>query len=266
MGLFDRELQAARRAVLAAGESLLSWEDLPEEEWKGRIDPVSAADRQAEQAAISVLRDAFPDDLVVGEESTQLADEREVSGKRRWYLDPLDGTTNYLRGRPHWCVSLALVDSSDKAVCAAVLAPPTGDLFLAVRGGGATRSGERLGISRARPLDRAVVGSGFPYSFDDPSRTNLREWAAVTVEALAVRCSGAAALDLCDVARGRLDAFWEMELAPWDTVAGALIVREAGALTTRLDGSEILGAATEVLAAPSELHAEVLEVLYRARS
>ena len=78
MGLFDRELQAARRAVLAAGESLLSWEDLPEEEWKGRIDPVSAADRQAEQAAISVLRDAFPDDLVVGEESTQLADEREV--------------------------------------------------------------------------------------------------------------------------------------------------------------------------------------------
>ena len=83
---------------------------------------------------------------------------------------------------------------------------------------------------------------------------------------LAVRCSGAAALDLCDVARGRLDAFWEMELAPWDTVAGALIAREAGALTTRLDGSEILGAATEVLAAPSELHAEVLEVLYRARS
>src|SRR5215216_307758 len=106
MDRFDRELQAARRAVLAAGESLLSWEDLPEEEWKGRIDPVSAADRQAEQAAISVLRDAFPDDLVVGEESTQLADEREVSGKRRWYLDPLDGTTNFLRGRPHWCVSL----------------------------------------------------------------------------------------------------------------------------------------------------------------
>src|SRR5215203_3811969 len=155
MDRFDRELQAARRAVLAAGESLLSWEDLPEEEWKGRIDPVSAADRQAEQAAISVLRDAFPDDLVVGEESTQLADEREVSGKRRLYLDPLDGTTNYLRGHPHWCVSLALVDSSDKAVCAAVLAPSTGDLFLAVRGGGgATRGGERLGISRARPLDR----------------------------------------------------------------------------------------------------------------
>jgi myo-inositol-1(or 4)-monophosphatase len=259
MGPFDRELQAARRAVLAAGESLLSWEVLPEEEWKGRIDPVSAADRQAEQAAISVLQDAFPDDLVVSEESTQLADEREVSGKRRWYLDPLDGTTNYLRGRPHWCVSLALVDSSDEAVCAAVLAPSTGDLFLAVRGGGATRSGERLGISRARPLDRAVVGSGFPYSFDDPSRTNLREWAAV-------RCSGAAALDLCDVAQGRLDAFWEMELAPWYTVARALIAREAGALTTRLDGSEIRGAATEVLAAPSELHAEVLEVLYRARS
>jgi myo-inositol-1(or 4)-monophosphatase len=265
MSPFDRELQVSRRAVEAAGESLLSWEELPEEEWKGRIDPVSAADREAEQAAISVLRDAFPDDLIVGEEGAHLA-EHEVSSRRRWYLDPLDGTTNFLRDRPHWCVSLALVDSTDEAVCAAVLAPPTGDLFLAVRGGGATRGGERLGISRARPLDRAVVGSGFPYSFDDLSRTNLREWAAVTVEALAVRCSGAAVLDLCDVAWGRLDAFWEMELAPWDTVAGALIAREAGALTTRLDGSEMRGAATEVLAAPSELHAEVLEVLYRARS
>jgi fructose-1,6-bisphosphatase/inositol monophosphatase family enzyme len=148
MSPFDRELQVSRRAVEAAGESLLSWEELPEEEWKGRIDPVSAADREAEQAAISVLRDAFPDDLIVGEEGAHLA-EHEVSSRRRWYLDPLDGTTNFLRDRPHWCVSLALVDSTDEAVCAAVLAPPTGDLFLAVRGGGATRGGERLGISRA---------------------------------------------------------------------------------------------------------------------
>jgi myo-inositol-1(or 4)-monophosphatase len=128
MSPFDRELQIARRAVQAAGESLISWKELPQEEWKGRIDPVSAADREAEQAAVSVLRDAFPDDLVVGEEGAQLT-EHEVSGKRRWYLDPLDGTTNYLRGRPHWCVSLALVDSTDEAVCAAVLAPNRRPVF-----------------------------------------------------------------------------------------------------------------------------------------
>ena len=163
-------------------------------------------------------------------------------------------------------MSLALVDSTDKAVCAAVLVPPTGDLFLAAIGEGATCSGEPLSVRESRTLDRAVVGSGFPYSFDDPSKTNLAEWSAITVEALAVRCSGAAALDLCDVARGRLDAFWEIELAPWDTVAGALIAREAGALTTRLDGDEIRGAATEVLAASPKLHAAMLEVLLGVRT
>jgi myo-inositol-1(or 4)-monophosphatase len=136
---------------------------------------------------------------------------------------------------------------------------------LAAIGEGATCSGEPLNVRKSRSLDRAVVGSGFPYSFDNPSKTNLTEWSAVTVEALAVRCSGAAALDLCDLARGSLDAFWEMELAPWDTVAGTLIAREAGALTTRLDGDEIRGVATEVLAAPPKLHAAMLGVLSRAR-
>jgi myo-inositol-1(or 4)-monophosphatase len=144
------------------------------------------------------------------------------------------------------------------------LAPPTGELFLAVNGGGATCNGKRLEVRDTGSLDRAVLGSGFPYSFEDPDRTNLAEWAAVTVEALAVRCSGAAALDLCDVARGRLDAFWEMGLERWDVTAGALVAREAGAVTTCLRGRELLGPATEVLAAAPRLHAKVLEVLRRA--
>jgi myo-inositol-1(or 4)-monophosphatase len=260
MSPFDRELEVAKSAVQAAGQSLMSWELRPEEEWKGRIDPVSDADREAQRATVSVLLEAFPDDLVVIEEDIQ-STEPGVSGKRRWYLDPLDGTTNYLRDRPHWCVSLALVDSTDSAVCAAVLAPPTDDLFLAVRGEGATCNGADLRARERGSLERAVIGSGFPYSFEDPHRTNLPEWAAVTVKALAVRCSGAAALDLCDVARGRLDAFWEIELEPWDIVAGALIAREAGAITTRLDGSKIDGPATELLAAAPGLHAKVLETL-----
>jgi fructose-1,6-bisphosphatase/inositol monophosphatase family enzyme len=118
------------------------------------------------RAAISVIREVFTDDLVVSEEDIQ-ATERGVSGKWRWYLDPLDGTTNYLRYRPHWCVSLALVDSTNSAVCAAVLAPPTDDLFLAVRGEGATCNGEDLRARECGSLDRAVIGSGFLYSFED---------------------------------------------------------------------------------------------------
>lgn len=162
MSPFDQELKVAKSAVQAAGESLMSWEMRPEEEWKGRIDPVSDADREAQWAAISVLQEAFPDDLVVSEEDIQ-ATEPEVSGKRRWYLDPLDGTTNYLRDRPHWCVSLALVDPTDSAVCASVLAPPTDDLFLAVRGERATCNGEDLRARECGSLDRAVIGSGFPF-------------------------------------------------------------------------------------------------------
>jgi len=260
---FHEELVAAQTAVRAAGELLLGWERLPQVEWKGRIDPVSAADRTAEQVAVSVIGETFPEDLVVGEEGTQLA-EADVSGRRRWYLDPLDGTTNFLRNRPHWCVSVALVDSKNEAACAAVLVPPTGDLFLAAKGEGATCNGNPLRVSEPAGLGRAVVGSGFPYSFENPRLTNLAEWAAVTMEALAVRCSGAAALDLCDVARGRLDAFWEIELERWDITAGALIAREAGATTTYLDGTEIRGAAEEVLAAAPDLHTTLLETLANA--
>lgn len=264
MSRFDRELKVAERAVRAAGEVLLSWEELPETEWKGRIDPVSEADREAQRVATSILKEAFPDSLIVGEESTEIS-ETEICGRPRWYLDPLDGTTNYLHDRPHWCVSLAFVDTTDEAACAAVFAPPTNDLFLAKKHEGATCNGRILQVQNPTSLDRAMVGSGFPYSFENPQKTNLSEWAAITVESLAVRCSGAAALDLCDVARGSLDAFWEMELETWDVTAGALIAREAGATTTRLDGSEVRGPTTEIIAAASTLHSIVLKTISRSR-
>lgn len=263
MGKFEHELRVAERAVRAAGKSLLSWDQLPGTEWKGRIDPVSAADREAERLAVSVIRKAFPEDHIVGEESTHLS-EATVKDRRRWYLDPLDGTTNYLRNRPHWCVSLALVDETGEAACAAVFAPPTDDLFLAEREGGATCNGNCLTVHDRRIVERALVGSGFPYSFEDPRRTNLSEWNAVAVKALSIRCSGAAALDLCDVARGRLDAFWEIELERWDITAGALVARESGAVTTCLQGDMVNGPATEVLAAAPKLHVALLEILRKA--
>lgn len=264
MSRFDRELEVAERAVRAAGDVLLSWVGTPETEWKGRIDPVSEADKEAQRTATAILNEAFPNYLVVGEENTELS-ESETLGRSRWYLDPLDGTTNYLHNRPHWCVSLAFVDSTDEAACAAVFAPPTSDLFLAKKHEGATCNGHTLQVRSPPSLDRAMVGSGFPYSFGDPNRTNLAQWAAITVRALAVRCSGAAALDLCDVARGRLDAFWEIELETWDIIAGSLVAREAGAITTRLDGGEVRGPATEILAASPSLHETILKTVQSAK-
>lgn len=238
----------------------MEWDSPPPETWKGRIDPVSVADKDAEHAAISVLKRSFPQDLIVSEESSPLP-EPHVAGRRRWYLDPLDGTVNFLRRRPHWCVSLALVDENDEASCAAVFDPNADELFLAVRGHGATLNGVPLQAPDPGALDRAVVGSGFPYSFEDPQRANLQEWSSVTTKALSMRSLGACALDLCDVARGRLDAFWELQVERWDTTAGALVAREAGALTTSISGAPILGATTEVLCAGPRLHAELVSAL-----
>lgn len=258
---FQKELEVAARAAREAGRSLSEWEQPPEKEWKGRIDPVSEADRKAESAAETVLMDAFPSDTLVAEESYERK-EADVRGTRRWYLDPLDGTVNFLRGFDHWCVSLAFVDSSDQTECAAVYCPPEESLYTAIRGEGSHRNGEPLQVRTCEELRRALLGSGFPYEFEDPAETNLSEWASVTPHALSMRSLGAAALDLCEVARGRLDGFWEIQLEAWDITAGALIAREAGATVTTRDGTELKGPSTSVVAAPPGIHGDLLERLH----
>src|SRR5690606_39186476 len=173
------ELEVAIGAARRAGEILKNWTGALEEAWKGPINPVTAADRESERILIAALREAFPDDAIVSEESSASA-EGEVAGRRRWYVDPLDGTVNFSRGIPHWCVSVALVDETGVTRCAVVYAPLSGELFTAVRGGGAFLDGRPIRVRDTRTLDRAVAASGFPYSFEDPDRNNLREWTAVT--------------------------------------------------------------------------------------
>jgi myo-inositol-1(or 4)-monophosphatase len=254
------ELDAAVAAVGIAGETLLQWQRPIDPMWKGRIDPVTEADRASESIILESLRRDFPDHLIVSEESSPLP-EPEVRGKRRWYVDPLDGTVNFSRGLPHWCVSLAYVDESDATRCAVVYAPQSDELYCAVRGQGAALNGETIWCSRTDRLDRTVIASGFPYSFDRSDRTNVREWSSVVPNVLTVRCMGAAAQDLCEVARGRIDAFWEIELERWDIAAGALICAEAGALVTDLRGTRLDGPGNEVLAANPALHPAVLNLL-----
>lgn len=208
--------------------------------------------------AETVIRDTFPSDGLVSEESYDRP-ESEVRGTRRWYLDPLDGTVNFLRGFDHWCVSLALVDASNQTACAAVYCPPEESLYTAQRGEGSYRNGEALQVRTCERLNRALLASGFPYEFEDPAETNLSEWSAVTPRALSMRSLGAAALDLCEVARGRLDGFWEIQLEPWDITAGALVAREAGATVTNRDGTELTGTGTSVVAAPPSIHPQLLE-------
>lgn len=256
----SRELQVAELAARAAGEAIRQWQQPLDEQWKGRINPVTAADKRSEALLLSHIKSAFPSDLIVSEESSPLTEE-EVKGRRRWYIDPLDGTVNYSRNVPHWCVSVAYVDERDTTQTAVVYAPLSDEMFCAVRGQGAALNGSTIAVSDTDRLERAIVASGFPYSFDDPERTNLREWSAIAPRVLTVRCMGAAAKDLCEVARGRMDAFWEIELERWDTAAGALICAEAGAVVTDLDGEPLPGPSRHILVSNPMLHAPIRQLL-----
>lgn len=200
---------------------------------KSRNDFVSEVDRAAEQAIIATIRKAYPDHGILAEESGS-----QAGGDYTWVIDPLDGTTNYLHGFPHFAVSIAC-RHRDRVEAGVVLDPIRNELFAAARGGGAQLDGRRLRVSRHPGLDGALIGTGFPY------RENKR-WLApylamlehVMDRAAGVRRPGAASLDLAYVAAGRLDGFWEIGLSPWDTAAGNLMITEAGGLVGTLAGGE----------------------------
>lgn len=191
-------------------------------------DMVSDADREAEETVISMLRDERPDDGLLAEEGSS----GEGTSGRRWVVDPLDGTTNFLYGFPAWAVSVALEDAEGGAV-GAVLDPVRGQCFTAVRGEGAQLNGEPIAVREQEDLERALVATGFSY---EPERRvrQAQKLCEVLPRVRDVRRAGAAALDLCWLAAGRLDGYFERGLQPWDWAAGRLIVTEAGGQVAEL--------------------------------
>jgi myo-inositol-1(or 4)-monophosphatase len=192
---------------------------------------VSDADREAEKSISRLLRAERPDDGLLGEEGLSV----DGASGRRWVIDPLDGTTNYLYRYPAWAVSVALEDASGEALVGVVHDPLAGETFSGTRGRGASVNGEPIRVREAAELSRALVATGFGY---DPEVR--RGQAAVLLRVLPrvrdVRRAGAAALDLCHVAAGRLDGYYERGINHWDYAAGALIVREAGGIVLPLEG------------------------------
>lgn len=223
---------------------------------KGEIDLVTDVDRACEDAILDTLRRHFPDHDIVTEE-TVLAQ----SGSRyRWFVDPLDGTTNYAHGYPFFCSSLAL--AIDGAVVAgAVYDPVKDELFTAERGGGARLNGRRLRVSSSGELLRSLLVTGFPYDLREDLTANLRLFTRFMGHARAIRRDGAAALDLCYLAAGRVDGFWEVRLCLWDVLAGCLMVEEAGGRVSRFDGAPLGLSADQVLASNGRLHEAMIGVL-----
>jgi myo-inositol-1(or 4)-monophosphatase len=252
-----RYLAAAVQAVLRAGaiqKSRLGQEI--EVRHKGTIDIVTEVDRACEQAIVEVIRERFPDHDIVTEET----DLGRTGSPYVWFTDPLDGTTNYAHSYPFFCSSVALTVNGE-VVAGAVFDPVKDELFTGEKGGGSYVNGRPLRVSSRSELLRSLLATGFPYDIRDDLEAKLRLFTRFMGEARAVRRDGAAALDLCYVAAGRYDGFWEERLQPWDMMAGILIVHEAGGRTSRFDGSPLGLAADEVVASNGPLHERMLAVL-----
>jgi myo-inositol-1(or 4)-monophosphatase len=232
-----------------------------ETEYKGDVDLVTIADRTVEKLIRERLGAAFPEHGIYGEEGTR----ERLEGEYRWYVDPLDGTTNFAHGIPHFCVSLGLEHrpaglkaGEDGQLVAAVLFDPNRDeMFTAERGKGAWLNGKPIRVSKTPELAEALVATGFP-SHKRHDNPNIHFYQEFTLRSHGVRRAGSAALDLAYVACGRLDAFWEFKLNPWDTAAGFLLVEEAGGRCSDYASGHYRLDSLEVLASNGLIHEELL--------
>ena len=246
-------IDLAIRAARAAGEIQLAGRPAGVR-YKGAVDLVTEVDLACESAIRRILEGGAPGIPVLGEE------EGGDDTPTRWVVDPLDGTTNFVHGFPYWCVSIAL-EVDGIAQVAVVLDPSRDELFTAERGRGARRNGEPMHVSSCDDIGKALVGTGFPYDRQSRAHIYLAEVEAVMRRSQGIRRAGAAALDLANVAAGRLDAFWEHKLRPWDVAAGRLLVEEAGGRVTGHGGGDPGRDPVAPLATNGALHAVMQEIL-----
>lgn len=248
----------------AAGDIILGgfvrrpgFEDGPHVDYKGEIDLVTEMDRRSEAFLLGEINRRFPDHQIVAEESGSQAGDECC----KWYIDPLDGTVNYAHGIPIFSVSLAFVENGVLRL-GVVYDPVRDECFSAEQGGGATLNGEPIRVSACENLGQSLLVTGFPYDIRTNPQNNLDNYARFALRSQGVRRLGSAALDLCYVAAGRFDGFWEFRLSPWDIAAGGLIAREAGAMVTGIDGEpDFLEPPYSLIAANPVIHSHILNVI-----
>lgn len=254
-------LQSAEEACRIAGN--LQLEGLKRAkriEFKGSINLVTDVDKACELAIVELLQGRFPDHDILAEEGSG----RRKDSEYKWVIDPLDGTTNYAHGYRLWAVSIAL-EYKGEIVVAAVHEPNHDEMFLAEKGAGATLNGERIRVSETAELDHAMLTTGFAYNVREAKNNNLDNFENFLMRARAIRRDGVAAIDLCYVADGRFDGFWELNLFPWDVAAGFLMIQEAGGRVSDFKGNPFDIYSKEILASNGHLHEAMVEVLVGAR-
>lgn len=248
----------ALEAAAVAGQILLDYARHGFQiEYKHAIDLVTDADRKSEQVIIDTIRRAYRHHDILAEERGL---ESGGASPYKWVIDPLDGTTNFAHGFPMYCVSIGL-EYRGQVVLGVILDPTRRELFVAVSGQGATLNGEPIRVSRASALDAALLVTGFAYDLRESTHNNLDYFSRFCLAARGVRRTGSAAIDLCYVAAGRFDGFWEMKLHPWDMAAGSLMVTEAGGCMSDFKGGAFSVYGEEMVASNHLIHNEMLAVL-----
>jgi myo-inositol-1(or 4)-monophosphatase len=228
--------------------------------YKGVVNLVTEMDILAEKLIVSDIQKNFPDHDILAEERAS-----KIHGSPyTWVIDPLDGTTNYAHGFPIFCVSIALIKNG-KTILGVVYDPTRDEMFVAERGKGARLNGRKLQVSSESILSRSLLATGFPYDIRESPINNFDHFHNFAVRAQAVRRAGSAALDLCYVAAGRFDGFWEMKLAPWDLAAGNLMVLEAGGAVTDFRGKSPGLNGKHVLATNGKIHKAMLRIVKMGR-
>lgn len=229
-------------------------------DYKGAVNLVTEMDFLSEKIIVSEIRKQYPDHGFLAEEKAR----EQTLSPYRWIIDPLDGTTNYAHGYPVYGVSIAL-ERQGEIVLGVVYDPSRDELFVAQKGKGARLNGRRIRISSVRELSRSLLATGFPYDLRDNPVNNFDHFQNFAYRVHAVRRSGSAALDLCYVAAGRFEGFWEMKLGPWDLAAGTLMVQEAGGKVSDFQGRPLGLDGSYVLASNGQIHGEMIKVLKKGR-
>lgn len=228
-------------------------------EHKNIVNLVTDADHAAEQCIVDLIKTSFPDHRILAEERGAGA---ETTSPYHWVIDPLDGTTNFAHGFPAYCVSIG-VEYEGHGILGVVFDPTRQELFIAEAGNGAFLNDTKIRVSTTQVLDQALLVTGFAYDIRETPNNNLDHFARFALRAQGLRRTGTAALDLCYVAAGRFDGFWELKLNPWDMAAGAVILREAGGTVTDFSGTSFSIFGQQLVASNGTLHQAMLSVLNR---
>ena len=255
MEYLDFAVELAR----AAGDVLKHYMDREKQvRLKGPANLVTVADKEAEALIIRRIRERYPHHAILAEESGASGLFGAAEGK--WIIDPLDGTTNFAHQYPFFCVSIGF-EQADEIVCGAVYDPWRDEMFSGARGLGSFVNDSRLHVSEVESLSGSLIMTGFPYGFREKIKLAMGQFEAFMMESQAVRRGGSAALDLCYTALGRVDGFWEMDLHPWDTAAGSVILEEAGGKVTDFSGEPFSIYGKHILASNGKIHQEMIAAL-----